>query len=91
MKAITTFTSLDLPIESERKRSAPPSPFQPPVIDPEFALGGNPPSAFRLLHRGCPRELAHQRVNELGSMTLTIGSILREPSTNAAATLLGLA
>ena len=36
-----------------------------PSLTPELK-GGNPPSAFRLLHDGFPPELAHQHVKRAG-------------------------
>lgn len=46
----------------------------PRHLTPNFA-GRSPPRAFRLLHGGCPPELAHQHDFEPDPMTLTVGSI----------------
>jgi len=62
--------------------------FPAPVIDPENYKGGTlrAPLGFSMATLR-PPELAHQYINELGSMTLTIGSIFRGQA-NATATLL---
>ena len=56
------------------KRSAPPSPLQPPSFDPKLS-GWNPPRSLRLLHGSYLPELAHRSEIESGPMTLTVGSI----------------